>query len=62
MLSIINALCQIQVFYAECHYAERHYAEYHFAEFHYAECRYAQCLGTQNKAYKRQHKILKEKN
>jgi hypothetical protein len=52
MLSIIYVEGQIQVFYAECHYAECHYAEY----------RFAQCFGALNKAYKRQHKILKEKN
>ncbi len=34
MLSVINAQCHKQAYYAECRYAECQYAE-----CHYAECR-----------------------
>jgi hypothetical protein len=43
MLSVIYALSQNYVDYAECHYAECHYAECLYAECHYAECHYAEC-------------------
>ncbi len=46
MLSVTNAECHKQAFFAECRYAECQYAECQYAECQYDECQYSECRGA----------------